>query len=48
MVNVMIGIDPHEASHIAAAIDPAENDLGQLRVRAAAGQVERLLEWAQA
>ena len=48
MVNVMIGIDPHKASHTATAIDPAENELGQLRVRAAAGQVERLLAWAQA
>jgi len=56
MVSVMIGIDPHKGigidphkgSHTAAAIDPAENDLGQLRVRAAAGQVQRLVEWAQA
>ena len=47
-MNVMIGIDPHKASHTAAAIDPAECDLGQLRVRAAANQVARLLEWAQA
>ena len=47
MVSVMIGVDPHKASHTAAAIDPAENDLGQLRVRASAGQVERLLEWAR-
>jgi transposase len=48
MVSVMIGIDPHKASHRAAAIDPSENDLGQLRVRAAAGQVEKLLSWAEA
>ena len=48
MVSVMIGIDPHKGSHTAAAIDPAENELGQLRVRAASGQVERLLAWAQA
>jgi transposase len=47
MVNVMIGIDPHKASHTAAAIDPAENGLGQLRVRATAGQVEKLLSWAE-
>jgi transposase len=44
----MIGVDPHKASHTAAAIDPAENDLGQIRVRAAAGQVQRLLAWAGA
>ena len=47
-MNVMIGIDRHKASPTAAAIDPADNDLGQQRVRAAAGQEERLLEWAQA
>ena len=46
-MNVMIGIDPHKASHTASAIDLAENDLGCLRVRAAANQVERLLEWAE-
>ncbi|MCU4183564.1 IS110 family transposase [Acidiferrimicrobium sp. IK] len=45
MASVMIGIDPHKASHTAAAIDPAENELGQARVRAAVGQVDRLLAW---
>ena len=40
MVAVMIGIDPHKASHTAVAIDPAEVPLGQLRVRACAAQVE--------
>jgi transposase len=44
----MIGIDPHKASHTATAIDLAENELGQLRVRAAAGQVDRLMAWAEA
>jgi transposase len=44
----IIGIDPHKGSHTATAIDPAENELGQLRVRAAAGQVDRLLAWAEA
>ena len=48
MVAVMIGIDPHKASHTAVAIDPAEEPLGQLRVRACAAQAERLLAWAQA
>ena len=48
MVAVMIGIDPHKASHTAVAIDPAEAPLGQVRVRACAAQTERLLEWAQA
>ena len=48
MVAVMIGIDPHKASHTAVAIDAAERPLGQLRVRACAAQVERLVAWAQA
>ena len=47
MVAVMIGIDPHKASHTAVAVDPAEVPLGQLRVRACAAQAERLLAWAQ-
>ena len=48
MVAVMIGIDPHKASHTAVAIDPAEVPLGQLQARACAAQAERLLAWAQA
>jgi hypothetical protein len=40
MVAVMIGIDPHKASHTAVAIDPAEVPLGQLQVRARAAQAE--------
>ena len=48
MVAVMMGIDPHKASHTAVAIDPAEVPLGQLRVRGCAAQVERLPGWAQA
>jgi transposase len=45
---VMIGVDPHKASHTAVAISAAEEPLGQLRVRATAVQAERLLGWAQA
>src|SRR5437763_8529283 len=48
MAVVMIGVDPHKASHTAVALSPAEAPLGQLRVRASAVQVERLLGWAQA
>jgi transposase len=43
----MIGIDPHKASHTAAAIDGAEKMLGKVRVKANRDQLERLLEWAQ-
>jgi hypothetical protein len=45
---VMIGVDPHKASHTAVAINAAEEPLGQLRVRASAVQAERLLGWARA
>src|SRR5438552_9316071 len=48
MAVVMIGVDPHKASHTAVAIGAAEEPLGQVRVRASAVQVERLLGWAQA
>jgi transposase len=47
MAVVMIGVDPHKASHTAVAIGAAEEPLGQLRVRASAVQAERLLGWAQ-
>src|SRR6266581_2462732 len=43
MAVVMIGVDPHKASHTAVAINAAEEPLGQLRVRASAVQEERLL-----
>src|SRR6266480_981428 len=48
MAVVMIGIDPHKASHTAVTINAVEQSLGQLRVRASAVQAERLLGWAQA
>jgi transposase len=48
MAAVMIGVDPHKASHTAVVISAAEEALGELRVRACAGQVEQLLAWAAA
>ena len=48
MAVVMIGVDPHKASHTAVPINAAEEPLGQLRVRAPAVQAGRLLAWAQA
>jgi transposase len=48
MVAVMIGVDPHKASHTAVAIGAAEEPLGQLQVRACVAQAERLLAWAAA
>lgn len=37
MAAVMIGVDPHKASHTAVVISAAEQELGELRVRACAG-----------
>ena len=48
MAAVMIGIDPHKASHTAVVISAAEEELGELRVRARVGQAEQLLGWAAA
>ena len=48
MAGVMIGVDPHKASHTAVVISAAEERLGELRVRACVAQAERLLAWAQA
>ena len=46
MAVVMIGVDPHKASHTAVAVSADEEPLGQVRVRASAVQARRLLEWA--
>ena len=45
---VMIGVDPHKASHTAVAISAAEEPLGEVRVRASAVQADQLLAWAAA
>jgi len=38
MTAVMIGVDPHKATHTAVVIGPGEEPLGELRIRASAGQ----------
>src|SRR6202161_4049580 len=48
MAAVMIGVDPHKGSHTAVVIGPAEEPLGELRVRASAAQARKLVEWAAA
>jgi transposase len=48
MAAVMIGVDPHKGSHTAVVIGPAEEPLGELRVRASAAQAGKLVEWAGA
>jgi transposase len=44
----MIGVDPHKSSHTAVAIGPAEEPLGEVRVRASAVQAGQLVTWAAA
>ncbi len=46
-MNVVIGIDPHKASHTAVAIDEPEDELSGVKVRATRRQVEQLLSWAE-
>lgn len=43
---ILIGIDPHKASHTAVAVDRDEQLLAELRVGADRRQTERLLDWA--
>jgi transposase len=46
-MTVIIGIDPHKASHTAVAIGPDEERLAEIRVRATCQQTARLLAWAR-
>jgi transposase len=47
LVSVIIGVDPHMATHTAVAIDRAEAELARARVRATRNQVPQLLQWAE-
>jgi Transposase len=44
---VIIGVDPHKATHTAVAIDRSEAELARARVRATRKQVPQLLRWAE-
>ena len=44
---IMIGIDPHKASHTAVAVDDKEIVLDELKLRASSLQAQRLCEWAE-
>jgi transposase len=46
-MKVMIGVDPHKASHTAVAISRDEDEIDSLKVRATSRQVEQLLSWAE-
>jgi transposase len=46
-MTVVIGVDPHKASHTAVAIGAGEQELAQKKVRSGAAQVRQLLSWAE-
>ena len=46
-MQVIIGVDPHKASHTAVAIDTNEDQLDLKKVRSSRSQVEQLLAWAE-
>jgi len=48
MKAVMIGVDPHKASHTAVAPDANERILGQVRVSSGPAQMAELMAWAKA
>jgi transposase len=47
LMTVIIGVDPHKASHTAVAIDRSESELDRTRVRATRKQALQLLAWAE-
>jgi hypothetical protein len=44
---VIIGVDPHKASHTAVAIDGGEDELDRKKVRAGDAQPDQLVAWAE-
>jgi hypothetical protein len=44
---VLIGVDPHKATHTAVAVDATEEPIARLTVASDRHQVRRLLEWAE-
>jgi transposase len=46
IVFVMIGIDPHKATHTAVAVDDDENVIDEFTLEASKDQTERLTGWA--
>ena len=45
-MSIMIGIDPHKATHTAVAIDEREVVLDEFKIRASKSQVRLLCDWA--
>jgi transposase len=46
-VAVIIGVDPHKASHTAVAIDSSEDEVVRKKIRAGVTQVDELMSWAE-
>jgi hypothetical protein len=46
-MSVMIGVDPHKASHTAAALDEHGHLLGQHRIPATLDGYQQLRQWAE-
>jgi transposase len=46
-VAVIIGVDPHKATHTAVAISDSEHELARKKVRSGGRQAEHLLAWAE-
>jgi transposase len=46
LMSVMIGVDPHKATHTVVAIDRDEHAIAKLEVVADRSQAQRLLAWA--
>jgi transposase len=44
---MIIGVDPHEASHTAVAIDGSEDEVVRKKVHAGVTQVDELMSWAE-
>jgi transposase len=44
---IIIGIDPHKASHTAVAIDEHETVLSEMTTRTSRAQAQRLRSWAE-
>ncbi len=46
-MNVVIGVDPHKATHHVIAVGDNEDELAQVSVRACRTQTSRLMRWAE-
>ncbi len=46
-MNVIIGVDPHKATHHVVAVGDDEDELAQVSVRACRTQTARLMSWAE-